>query len=151
MSIDRFQLSRKIRDIILSNRGVPASLYQRSLHLIKLQESLRHKIGTPLGEHLYLANFSQDTIIIITDSPAWATKLRFKTTRILEIAKSITGQTSLKTVRIRIDPGLLADSGNEKPVAISPATSILLRKVAENINDTELQRSLVRLSQNNSK
>jgi hypothetical protein len=151
MSIDRFQLSRKIRDIILSNRGVPASLYQRSLHLIKLQESLRHEIGTPLGEHLYLANFSQDTIIIITDSPAWATKLRFKIPGILEIAKNITGQTSLKTVRIRIDPGLICDNSNEKPVAISPATSELLRKVAENINDTELQRSLVRLSQNNSK
>lgn len=150
MSIDRFQLSRKIRDIILSNRGVPASLYQRSLDLIKLQESLRHEIGTPLGEHLYLANFSQDSIIIFTDSPAWAAKLRFKTTRILEIAKNITGLTRLKTVRIRIDPGLITDRENEKPAAISFATSELLRKVADNINDTDLQRSLVRLSQNKS-
>jgi len=142
------QHSRKIGDIILSNKGIPESLYKRSLELIKLQESIRLELGSPLSEHLYLANFCKDTIVIFTDSPAWAAKLRFKTNRIIEIARNQPKLQQLQTVRIRTSPMLLAETRKGDSVSISPAATRLLEEVAQNMDDPELRHSLLRLSQN---
>jgi hypothetical protein len=143
------QLSRKIGDIANSNNDILASLYKRSLAIIELQESIRLELGPPLNQHLYVANFSPDTIIIFTDSPAWASKLRFHTAGILGIAKNKLGFKDLETVRIRINPMLITATRSEKAITMSPVTTQLLRRVAENINDTKLRTSLFQLSKNN--
>jgi hypothetical protein len=140
--------SRRIGDIAFSNNDILADLYNRSLAMIELQDSIRHELGAPLNEHLYIANFSPETITVFTDSSAWAAKLRFHATEILAIARHKPGFVTLKTVHVRISPMLTSKTGIENPVALSPATAELLRRTAETINDTELRTSLLQLSLN---
>lgn len=149
MSTDRACSPRKISDLIHRSKGVPANLYQHSLKLMVLQESIRQKLGSPLNNHFFLASISQDTVLIFTDSPVWATKLRFKTSTVLDIVRNISGQKHLKTVRIRINPSLTSQTSHDTPLSMSPATACLLGNVAANINDSaKLRDALLRLSQN---
>lgn len=149
MPIDNKYRPRNIQDIAVNNKDVLANLYKHSLAILKIQESVRLAVGQPLAQHLYVANVSPDSIIIFTDSQAWATKLRFQTQQIIHIAKQITGFNDLKSVSIKVSPLLVTTTrpGNSK--SISPSTTQLLKKVAENINDPALKTALLKLSRNN--
>ncbi len=140
---------RNIKDIAVSNNDILANLYKHSLTILKIQESVRLALGPPLAQHLYVANISPDSIIIFTDSQAWATKLRFQTQEIINTAKKITGFNDLESVRIKVSPLLTTTTRPGNSISISPSTTQLLRTVAENINDTALQTALLKLSRNN--
>ncbi|MEX2353746.1 MAG: DciA family protein [Gammaproteobacteria bacterium] len=151
MSTGRPRKTRKISDLLLGSKGVPANLYHHSLDLMVVQESIRRTLGPPLDKHFYLSSFNHGTILVYTDSPVWATKLRFKAATILEIARTIPGLEHLKTARIRVNPALTSrpGHGHEPPPLMSPASARLLGKVAENLdNSSKLRNSLLRLSQN---
>lgn len=106
MTQNRPRPFRKISDIALDTSDILAGLYRRSIDIIDLQDSIRKRLGSPLNAHLHVANFNTDTLIIFTDSAAWAAKLRFHTADILDIARNKAGLDNLKSVRVRISPHL---------------------------------------------
>lgn len=141
---------RNIQDIAVTNNDIFANIYKRSLAILKVQESVRLKLGPVLAGHLHVANMSTDTITIYTDSQAWATKLRFQTSEIINITRQATGLSGLISVRIKVSPALTAavKPAPEKSVLMSPATSRLLAKVAASIDDPALQAAILKLSLN---
>jgi hypothetical protein len=143
-------LQTKIRNIsnIIGTTNSLAHLYSRSLEIIKLQDAIRNSVGQPLSHHLYLADLYSDSLLLYTDSPAWAAKLRFSTSEILSIIKLIPGYQNVDTLRVKINPSLCKDLPKESRLAISSSTAQHLEKIAENINDNELQASLLKLAQN---
>ena len=140
-------LSRNINSILSKNSTI-GSLYTHSLEILKLQSALRSKLHPPLKDHVYITKVNPDNIIIYTDSPVWASKLRFLTTEILNIVKNIPSYKKIKTVRIKVSPSLSPISNNTNQISISPLTAKHLKQVAENINDSKLQSSLLKLAQN---
>ena len=148
MPIDDKYRPRNISDIAVNNNDVLANLYRHSLEILKIQETIRLALGPPLAQHLHVANVSPDTIIIFTDSQAWATKLRFQTQDIINIVKKTTGYTRLESVRIKLSPLLRTTTTPGSPLSISASTPRLLKKVAKNINDTAIQEALIKLSRN---
>lgn len=147
MPNDNYQ-PRDIQDIASSDNDILANLYKHSLAILNIQSSVRLALGQPLSQHLHIANITADSITIFTDSQAWATKLRFETQEIINIARKLSGFNNLESVRIRVSPELVKTARPGKSISMSPSTSRLLRKVAENINDTALQTALLKLSRN---
>ena len=140
-------LSRNINSILSKNRTI-GSLYTHSLEILKLQSALRSKLDPSLKDHVYITKVNPDNILIYTDSPVWASKLRFLTTEILNIVKNVPSYKKIETVRIKVSPSLGPISNNTNQISISPLTAKHLEQVAENINDSNLQSSLLKLAQN---
>ena len=133
---------------ILDNTEAFGSLYTHSMEILKLQSSIRTKLGSPLSDHIYLANINTEQLILYTDSPVWAAKLRYLTTELLDIVKRYPTFKNVTSVRIKINPSLYSASAAESHLSISSRTVQHLEKIANCINDTELQSSLSKLAQN---
>lgn len=150
MPIDKSR-PRNIQDIAFGNNDVLANLYNHSLEILKVQESLRLVLGPALAPHLYVANVVADTITIYTDSQAWATKLRFQTSEIIRTAKKTTGFNGLLSVRIKVSPALIPSPSVPELTGsffLSPSTARLLANVAETIDDPALQTAILKLCRN---
>jgi len=107
---------------------------------------MRSKLNSPESEHIYLASVSEDTAILYTDSPAWASKLRFKTQQLIDIFSNIPDFPKIKTIRIKVSPTLYIEQEENTPINLTPKTSKFLEEIADNMNDPELKSALLRLS-----
>jgi len=147
MPIKSSQKYEPIGNIALIGNNILTSLYNHSLAIIQLQKAIRKKLGSPLNKHLSVANYNHDCLVIITDSPAWAARLRFQSADILTFARTWPDLKNLQTVRIKVTPLNEHQTKQSDNISISSSTADLLRTVAENINDAELRVSLLRLSE----
>jgi hypothetical protein len=118
------------------------------MEILKLQAALRTGLGSPLSDHVYLAHIDPEKLVLYTDSPVWAAKLRFLTGNILAIIKEFPPYNKVTSVRIKINPSLNSVFRAESHLHISAYSSQHLEKVAETIDDAGLQSSLLKLAQN---
>jgi hypothetical protein len=138
---------RNITDIALGNSDDLADLYSRSLTILSLQASIRRELGPPLAEHIYVANTNPDSITLYTDNQTWATRLRFQTASIIELARKLTGYKDLEVLRIRVSPSLFKSPAPEPaPLLLSAATSRLLSDTAGSTTNPALRAALEKLS-----
>ncbi len=133
--------------LLRQSSGHVSTLIHRARHLEQLTTELQNYIRPPLSQHCAVTNFNTETLVLHTDSPVWATQLRYRSPDILKYMQGQRGLETLRTVRIRV---LLPDSGprnrRSQRMAISPATAKLLRDVAASIPDPVLRSALLRLS-----
>lgn len=116
--------------------------------LLILQDQLNNLLESPLVEHCRVCNYSDDTLSLQTDSPAWAARLRYKIPEILVYFRDNCLFTSLKTIRIRVRPDdSTAQTNTGRKIHLSVATATLLKQIADNIDDSELRKSLYQLAE----
>lgn len=133
---------------ILGNGETLADLFSQSREIVKLQYELRNKLGKPVSEHVYLASINPEVLTLYTDTAAWAARLRFDTNNILAFIKTLPGYDRVISVRIKIDPSLVPSEQKGNSKQLSSLSAQHLEKVAETIDDPELQSSLLKLAQN---
>jgi hypothetical protein len=114
--------------------------------LLKLQSLIRSNINQPESDHIYLASVSQETVILYTDSPAWAAKLRFRTQQLIDIMRNYLEFPHINTIRIKVSPVLNKGENLIKIAGLSQKTAKLLEETAQNMDDQELKSALLRLS-----
>jgi len=137
---------KKISELLGSSSDLSSMLTHIGA-LRQLQKHLCSRLPPPLNQHITIANFHQQTLIVHTDSPTWAAKLRFKIPDILDIARNNRHLTDIQTVRIKVMP-VEQTTDRAPPAKISPQTAGILRQAAENTTDTALRSSLYNLSNN---
>jgi len=132
------------------NSGL-SRLLQRARQLQQLTDALAAILPQPVHGHCRVGNVSGDTLVLVTDSPAWSTRLRFHTPAILEHLKETHG-LALHGVRIRVHPPELPRQ--IKRVARNPTlgseSAALLRQTAQGISDPDLKQALLRLARHGS-
>jgi hypothetical protein len=72
-------------------------------HAFRLTRELRSSLAAELASHCLWAAQSGETLFVVTDSPAWATRFRFEQGRLLATASTSTG-SSLRQLRVVIAP-----------------------------------------------
>ena len=124
-----------------------SQLLSRARDLMALAKLLNDVLPTPLNEHCSILNVADTTLILAADSPAWAARLRFHTSRLV---KQLAHYKPLKirSVRIRVKPA----TPPAPPVRHltkprqSPYVAALLKQAAESISDPALKSGLLRLA-----
>lgn len=127
-----------------------AALLQHASELRAFQEELKTKLPSPLCDHFILANISEDTLTLHTDSPAWAARLRFLTPDILNHARQLRRLHPPRTIRIKIVPPVSQPASLKRTINLSRKNAKLIRDTANSISDPVLRAALTRLSQNKS-
>jgi hypothetical protein len=67
----------------LSSPGL-ASLVQRARFLRQLDRSIRASLPETLSRHVQVANLRGDCLVMLADSPTWATRLRYQRQAVLD-------------------------------------------------------------------
>jgi hypothetical protein len=112
--------------------------------------AVRDKLTPPLDNHCLHASLDEGKLTLVTDSPAWASRLRF-------FAPDLIGALGLgfgriEECRIRVQPPRSMGQGGQglggemNAPRLSPATARLLLDAADAQGETDLGRALRRLA-----
>ena len=122
----------------------------RLLH--RVTKILRGALGNPLAEHCQAANLDGTTLVISTDSSAWAAQLRYRLTTLLSQLQDRSDLPAIEQLRIRVLPGNVAPPAPAaRRLAISSEAAAVISHVAENTTDPQLQAALRRLARHAAK
>lgn len=131
---------------LLESSGRLSRLCNHIQMLRGLQTKLRDYLEPPLNEHVIVADYRQDTLVIHTDSSAWAERTRYRTPDILVLFKD--DLPGIRTVRIKNPPVEEPIQVSRRPVNVSHDTVEAIREVAGRIADPPLRAVLLRIADN---
>lgn len=137
-----------LNTLVNHQSGTLSPLFSRAVLLLKLQRKIRAELEPPLSEHLYVANLTDRIMTLYTDSPAWAAKLRYNISSILDIARTVCGLSELRSIRVKV---ILQETGNpdtNRKIELSDQSKRLIIDTAESADDPCLRSALIRLSKN---
>lgn len=67
----------RIADVLQKPGSGLARLARRAASMADLAESLKSALPEPLARHVLSVNHRAHTLVVLVDSPAWATRLRY--------------------------------------------------------------------------
>jgi len=126
-------------------KGRLAHLVAESDRLVRINQVFNAYLPPHLHEHARLAAIGDDAWVIQTDSPAWATRLRY-------VLPSLRNQLSqhLKTdvpqLKLRIKPTAVAAEPPTRRLNITSTSASVIEGAAEAVNDERLGAALLRLA-----
>ncbi len=111
-----------------------------------LQIKLGEFLGKPPAEHVAVADYRQNTLVLHTDSAAWAAKLRYRTPEILAAFKG--DLPGIRTVRIKVVPTAMLMRIPRRALKVSAGTAEGIRQAADQIADPALRSTLHSIARN---
>jgi hypothetical protein len=126
------------------------SLIKRARELGRLTSLIRSELPPECDGHYHVANIRDRTLVIITDSPVWTTRLRQLGPRILDILQN-SGRKNLLHIQVYSRPAQprltrAAETTKPAPRQLSPQSSRLLNQAASFIEDEGLRDALLKLA-----
>ena len=107
MSVSRSEPTRPwktVRSIVVDDGSVLGTLLRRADELERCEESLKGYLDLPGTESLRVAAVEGGALVVIVDSAARGTRLRFLAPRIVAHAARFLGRTDLDRLEIRVRP-----------------------------------------------
>lgn len=101
-------------------------------------------LPTPLREHVGFAGLRNDRLLLLVESPAWATRARMDQARILAAVHSLGLAASSVTAKVAPIPAPSGDSVTAQPM--SPRTAQSIRDAASAIADPDLRALFLELA-----
>jgi len=134
---------KSVKQILGSQTSGLKELLHYCQQLSALNIQLSNLLPPPLSLHCTAVGVKQQTLILVTDSPVWATRLRLQSLDLIKALKEF----QLKSVIVNIQP---RQKTPEFPPRARPKmssdTSNLLNNIAETTGDLKLKQALQRLA-----
>jgi len=117
MDFDHSKPAVPVRAFLKADTSIIGRLIQHIEFLKDLEHKLLAFLEPPLNKHCTIANYVNETLILHTDAPVWASRIRYKTPQILLFIIKECGLSELKTIRIKVIPSPLPNtrSPDKKP------------------------------------
>ncbi|MGH8144940.1 MAG: DciA family protein [Rhodanobacteraceae bacterium] len=121
-----------------------ADLAARAREVDHLSQRIVPLLPTPLREHVGFAGLRHDRLLLLVESPAWATRARVEQACILAAVRSL--GLAATSVMTKVVP-LTAPSGNSATARqLSPRAAATIRAAASTIADPELRAAFEELA-----
>jgi hypothetical protein len=127
-----------------------AILITRTRLLRRLTHLLRKQLETELAAHCYVANIEQETLVILADTAARASKLRFYTATLLDTLPPLDNAFSRITrIKVKI---LNQAQKDDTPLPkrqgpkMNQENAVCIQTLADSVDDLGLHDALTRLA-----
>jgi len=133
--------------ILANNSPDLRQIIKKTRVLNALNNALQQTLDAPLKNHCIAANISNNQLVIIADTSAWAIRVRYEQYNIIEGIKGCTNVHFLKSIVVKVRP-----ISPEQPtprrlvIPLSNNASKNIWDTAYTINDPKLKLALQRLS-----
>ena len=135
-----------INDLLRNNTQSLSVINDHIALITSCQNKLRSDLGPPLSVHLTVANVSSEFLMLYTDSPSWASRLRYNIQNILNIVRQGCGLSDLKSVRIKVVIRNLDNKPVRRIGLLSQNTAQLIEATTRSMKDLRLRNSLSNLA-----
>lgn len=132
------------------NSRLDSSLRKRADELRRLTSLLRSELPPQCDGHFHVANIRDRTLVIITDSPVWTTRLRQLGPQILTLLQN-SGRKNLLHIRVssrpvQSPPVKAPQETKTTGRQISPQSCKLINQAASFVDDDGLRTALQNLA-----
>jgi hypothetical protein len=138
----------RIQDLLQRTRHNLAPLLVQAGRLHAVEQIIYQSLHASQVLPCRVANIKNgDTLLLQTDSPVWATRLRYQTPKLLETLRNTPEWGSIQHIRIQVRPA--AHPPRSRPsrrINLSHQNATLLRTTAESLTDPRLKSALLRLA-----
>ncbi|MCK5639280.1 MAG: DUF721 domain-containing protein [Gammaproteobacteria bacterium] len=132
---------------LLEDRNSSYSMLVRhATELASLNLQLQKHLPASLGKHCQLANYRSNTLVIQSESAAWASKLRYLLPQLRRELKQYTSFSGLKDIHIKVASTATAPAEKPSPPRLSKQSAQLLEQAAASMSDPELGKALAQLA-----
>lgn len=128
----------------LSQCGPVADLAARARDVDRLSQRIVPLLPTPLREHVHHAGLHNDRVLLLVESPAWATRVRMDQDRILAAVRSL--GLAANSVTAKVMPPLAPADDLATLPRRSPHTAQSIRAAAAAIADPDLRGLFLELA-----
>lgn len=132
---------------IVTQNSLLRQLFRDAAENRSQNERIRQLIDEPLRAHVRFALLKNDTVILIADSSAWASKLRYQVAAIQQRMESSPGMDGVRNIRVKV---AAAEATTQIPTrrakALSASTAEGVRSQAESIEDPLLRAAVLKLA-----
>ncbi|HKK13190.1 MAG TPA: DUF721 domain-containing protein [Gammaproteobacteria bacterium] len=125
-------------------RGVNR-LWEAAEQQLQLTRRLREVLPENLRPHVRLARLEGPRLVLTTDSPVWAARLRYYAPQLAKHfgrGKSVTA----RTVQVQIVPASAPPPAARAAPTLSTDSAALLRRTAQDVESPALRAALLRLA-----
>lgn len=132
--------------------SVLQKLLAHARQLEALNHALKKCLEPPLSQHCRIANLTASSLVLHARSPIWATRLRYAVPTVLECLRKSVGLPPRCRVQLRVkyfEVGI-AEPPVKRPLRLSAKSAKIIREAALSIENPELRRALLRVSQHGS-
>jgi len=137
---------RSLGSMLAGQDGGIQHLIDQAHRLAELEQRVLAYLPSSLASHCRVANLRAGTLVLLTDSAARYSKLRFLLPRLTKQLRGETELTNLQRVDLRVVPSAESRASQPERSGLSEPTSRLLQSSADGIADPELRRALQRLA-----
>jgi hypothetical protein len=121
-------------------------LVKHARELASLNLQLQKHLPDSLGKHCQLANYRSNTLVIQSESAAWASKLRYLLPQLRRELSQYTAFSGLKDIHIRVVATATEPREKPSPPRLSKQSAQLLEQAAASISDPGLGKALAQLA-----
>ena len=133
---------------LLQKDGALKLLLSEANRFTRLGRRLSGQLPAEFVPHTKLAALRDGCLVLLADTPAWATRLRYATPQILQQLSLCQEFASVKSIRVRVlRPDAPSGQTGRRNAMTVPATTALLRQ-ASVTKDCRLRAALERLARN---
>ena len=140
---------RRVNVLLDAGNGTVGHLLTRARWLNELTGELQRHLTPSVATHCRVANFRSGVLVLQTDSPAWATRLRYHIPMLRETLCE-RGLDQIRDIRVKVAPAERARCSEQPRKAhLSDRTAELILHAAEASGEPALRDALIRLARRN--
>lgn len=125
---------------------INSNIQRKAFHLAKLTKLVKASLPVHCQDHVDVADIRNNQLVLITDSPAWASRLRLYSQNMLQMLEE---HANLKLASVYIKQSQPRIKAKEPPIKyhhLSHKTAELIDQTADSISDSDLQQALKNLA-----
>lgn len=124
-------------------------LISEAKRLMQIKIILNQSLDHELAKHIQVSRLENNQLRLIVDSPAWATRLRYKQTEIINSFQNYAISKIVKSIHIKISPDTVTLQKNKPKsnnIALSKNSADQMLEEIEAISDSKLKDALIRIT-----
>ena len=125
-----------------------APLISEAKRLAKIDIILNQSLDYELAKHIQVSRLENNQLRLIVDSPAWATRLRYKQEEIINRFQNYAITKIINSIYIKIAPAVTHKEIKrvKNTIALSNESAKLMLDEIDTISDTDLKDALIRIT-----
>ena len=135
--------------LLKSSTGSLGRLVANASRLERATCALHAHLTPPLDQHVAVAAVRERDLVVVCDSPAWASRLRYQSPQILNHMKAALGNPDLTRLELLVRPAeSLPTRDDPRRPSLSRRSGEGMRSVASTLEPGPLRDTLLRLAEN---
>jgi hypothetical protein len=146
INLNRSRFPIRFARLLESRSGRLSPLLERVRLLQRAEHLLRETLGVDLGAHCRAGGLTGGRLVLLADSPVWATRIRYAVPALLERLEG-EGDIPVREIQVRVGRASIArEPASRRARPLGEETARNLRETAEAVGDEALRSALLRLA-----